>query len=62
MDTVHVEDAATTQEIKYIGLKAVVARANGEVEDLGTVSEYHRDPQRMAEAQAQGIGTITLCA
>jgi hypothetical protein len=56
MDTVQSESSLVSQGVKRVTLKAVITRADGTVEDLGTVAEYHQD-----EPQAQGIGTITLC-
>jgi hypothetical protein len=50
------------QEIKHMSLSAVVHRADGTTEDLGTVAEYHNDPEAQAKAIAKGFGIILLCA
>jgi hypothetical protein len=44
-----------------MSLQATVVRADGTIEELGTVASYNRDSVAQAATEAQGIGKITLC-
>lgn len=47
-------------QIESISLEAVVTRADGTTEDLGTIAEYHRDEKKSLAARLKGLGTIKL--
>lgn len=47
------------QPLKSISLEATVIRANGDVEELGTVAYWHRNPLKRLVSRLRGRGPIT---
>jgi hypothetical protein len=44
---------------RHVVVEAKVVRANGAVEDLGTIASWHRNPLRRAVDRLRGFGRIT---
>lgn len=60
MGQVSVGGDSTVEAVASITLEATIIRANGDVEDLGVVSAYHRDPADYEQYGDRAVGTISV--